>query len=119
MANEISIFLSVTASKNGGTVSASGSKTITMAGEQMIANVQIVGLTEEPLFLGDVATGGWLFVKNLDTTNSIKVHESGGESADHAITLLAGEFALLKPTSGLYATAFTAPCNVQVLAIEL
>jgi len=119
MANEISVSISLTASKNGATNVASASNTITMAGDQMITNVQTIGTSSETLALGDVSTLGYLFIKNLDATNFILVDYVDTMDA-FTQKLLAGESILLKPVgTTIYAFANTAPCNVLVVALEL
>lgn len=119
MANEITVAVSITCTKNGATVTGTASNTITMAGEQFISNVQAVGTSNEALVVGDVSTVGWVFCKNLDATNYVEVSLDNAQ-ADIIATLLPGEAALFKPgTTTLYAKANTAGCNLQVVLIEL
>lgn len=119
MANEINISTSISATKNGVTLSNNSSKTLDMAGDQMISNVQIVGITYEAALLGDVVTIGYVFIKNMDTTNFIEVDSATAMNA-FPQKLKAGEFCILKPeTATIYLKADTAPCNVQVVAFEL
>lgn len=119
MANEISLSLSLTAQKNAAVVTGTYSGTMTMAGDQFIGNVQIVGTSNEALVLGDVSTMGWIMVKNLDATNYVEVFLDSGNTQLVA-KLLAGEPCLFKPGAvSVYARANTAACNCLVVAIEL
>lgn len=121
MANEINAACSLTASKGGATVTASGTKTADMAGDQMITNVQAVGTSSETLQLGDVTTLGYLMIKNLDATNYVEVASDTGFGASTIVSkLLAGDIILLKaPVATLYVKANTAACNIAVTAVEL
>ena len=121
MANEISLSINVIASKNGASVTGSSSQTSTMAGDQMISNVQIVGTSSEQLLLGDVTTAGYVYLKNLDSTNFVSVSVITPAVAGTSFTkLLAGDMTIIKAVNAnLYAIADTAPVNLQVIAIEL
>ena len=66
MENEISASVSLSVSKGGVSVNNSASRTATMSGDQMLSNVQIIGASAEALVLGDVATVGYVFIKNLE-----------------------------------------------------
>jgi len=121
MASEISAAVSLNASKGGATVTASGTKTADMAGDQMITNVQAVGTSSEALVLGDVTTLGYLLIKNLDATNYVEVASDTAFGASDIISkLLAGDIMLVKsPVATLYVKANTAACNISVTAVEL
>ena len=116
MANEIALAGGLTVAKNSAQISMSGSKTVDMAGNPFISNIQIIGTTSEQLVFGDVTAPGYLFLKNLDTTNYCMVSlVSPVVSATAFCTLKAGEFLVL-PTrqTTVYAIANSAPVNVQV-----
>lgn len=121
MANEISASASISASKNGASVSASIAVTATMAGDQMISNVQIVGTASEAIALGDVSTPGYVFIRNLDSTNFVSISVLATAVAGTSFTkLLAGDFCIFKAVSTqITAIADTAPVNLQVIVIEL
>ena len=120
MANEISASVSLTATKNGVSVGNSASRVATMAGDQMLSNVQIVGAVAEALVLGDVATVGYVLIKNLDATNYVEIALDAPCTAQVFCKVLAGDFALFPAkTATMYALANLAPCNVLVQAIEL
>ena len=119
MANEITVNSSIYASKNGATLSQSSSKTIDMSGDQMLANIQIVGTAAEAIVLGDVSTIGYLMLKNTDSTNYVEIAGEVGIT-NFVQKILAGEFILLKPeVATIYAKANTAAVNLLVVALEL
>lgn len=94
--------------------------TPTVTGTQLMDNVQIIGITEEAILLGDVAAGGYCFVQNMDTTNFVEIRS--GTGAVDIIKLLAGEIALFRMSGDAtapYAIADTAPCNVRFLRFDL
>jgi len=66
----------------------------------------------EPDALG---TPGYVYVRNMDTTNYVEV----GITASYTIKLLAGDFALFPAAAAIYAKANTAACNVEYIIIEL
>ena len=121
MANEISGSLSLTATKNGASVSASASipaAYTTMSGDQMISNVQIIGTSSEAITLGDVSTIGLVFLKNLDSTNFVTISVLATAVATTGFTkLLAGGWCCFPAYSTqITAIADTAPVNLQVIA---
>lgn len=120
MANEISVSVSLSASKHGAANAAAGSLTLTMAGDQMINNVQIItNVAAEAVVLGDVGSIGYVFLKNLDSTNYVEI-DSVNTMDSWPQRLFPGEFILLKPEGlTMYALANDAPVNLQVLALEL
>ncbi len=122
MADEIQLSLSISCSKNGASINASGNMSITMAGDQFISNIQIVGTSNEALQVGDVSTTGYVYVKNLDSTNYVEVFLDNANTYLVA-KLFPGEFTLYKPggtgAANLFARANTGACNCQVIALEL
>jgi hypothetical protein len=120
MANEISVSVWLSVSKHGASNAGAGSRTLTMAGDQMINNVQIISsVAPEAVVLGDVGTIGYVFLKNLDSTNYVEI-DSVNTLDNWPQRLLPGEFILLKPEGiTMYALANDAPVNLQVLAVEL
>ena len=121
MANEISFSASLALVQTGLSLRGEGSGTATIAGNTGIATVQNIGLTTEAIAMGDVATPGYLFVKNVDPTNTIRIGlATPVTSGDAMITLLPGEFAFI-PTrqTTIYAIAITGACDMQVVLTEL
>lgn len=122
MANEISLTASLQLNKSGvsigGTVSGLA---ITQAGTNNIGNVQAVGTSSEALSLVDVTTIGYLFLKNLSTTNFVSIGTiNPAVAATCQVTLLPGEATVI-PTrlAAWYGIADTASVDVLVVAFEL
>lgn len=97
-----------------------GSLSITVSGTQIMDNVQAVTTSEVAITLGDVATGGYWFVQNMDPTNFVTIRSATGVTG--LIKLLAGEWAIFRTNAGAaapYAIADTATCNVRFLRFDL
>lgn len=79
-----------------------------------------VGTSEEDMPIGDVATPGWLFLKNLDGTNYVTWGPKSGGVMAALGKLKAGEFAIFRMdgTSTLRWIANTAAVKVQVKLYE-
>ncbi len=121
MANEISISASLTCTKSSVTVASGGqSKSVDLAGDQMLANVQIVGTSAEAIQMADVTVGGYMFIRNMDATNFVQLALDSAVATQIFAKLKPGEFALFRPPTGatIYAKADTANCNCQVVAVE-
>ena len=121
MANEITLTAALSVVKSGVSISGQvNSKSITQAGDQSLGNVQIIGTSTEALTLGDVVTIGYLYLKNLDSTNFVEFDLNTPVAGTAFCKLLAGEAAVI-PTrqTTIYAKADTANVNVNVVAIEL
>ena len=96
------------------------SLSVTVAGTQLMDNVQSIGTIEEAILLGVVAPGGYWFVQNLDPTNFVEIRS--GTGAVDLIKLLANEWALFRMSadaSAPFAIADTAACNVRFLRFDL
>lgn len=93
MANEITVTLSLRASKSPLTVEPT-TKTFNadMSGTDYASGTQIIGSSEEAISIGEVTTPGWCYFENLDTTNSIHIRAATGVA--NGITLLPGKACL-------------------------
>lgn len=92
---------------------------ITISGDAWMDNTQTVGTSEEAILLGDVATGGYWFVQNLDATNYITIRP--GTGATDLIQVKAGEWAIFRSSSAAtapFALANTSPVQVRFLRLE-
>ena len=128
MANEIDVTVALAMSKVGVSASRSEGFKVTMGGDAITHSVQAIGTSAEVLALSAEfaasAKDGWIFIKNLDSTNyvefgSVEVTSTDGDdAAEYAIKLLAGESCAFRAASTIYAKANTATCNVEFLAIE-
>lgn len=99
----------------------------TSAANNFVNQVQSIGLSDEAIRVGDLATIGAYFFKNLDPTNIVTIKDG---SAGHVIHVLDpdingdgnGGFAMCsKAGSNMqapYAVAAVAACRLEVLLIE-
>lgn len=119
MANEITIAVTLKASKNGAGISVTTTKTLDMAGTHMINNVQSVGTSWEQMVIGDVSGAGFVYVKNLDATNYVEV-ALANDGTKIFQKILPGEATLIKAeTDTMYLQANGADCDVEIAAVEL
>jgi len=90
-----------------------------VAGDEWTHHTQEIGTSEEALLLGDLATGGLVWVHNKDATNYIEIRPGTGVA--DMIKVLAGEwqgpfrFASAAP----FAIADTAACEVEFVMLEV
>ena len=126
MADVITVACSIThvATSGSGRASVStpsASKSITMAGTDVIYGTQATSTTEAALNLGNRITAGspgYIYIKNVDTTDTIYVGKvqvsSDGDAM--AISLLPGEFCVFRAKSAPYveASANTPICEYYV-----
>jgi hypothetical protein len=118
MANEIQITANLVARKGGAVVNPGAvSKAITMSGDDMTQNTQLIGTSAETLDLGEISGApSALMVVNLDTTNFVLV---GFTNPPTEIKLNPGVPMLISPAGAtIYAKADTAACRVLVAAVE-
>lgn len=122
MANEITIAISLAASKGGTTVQGAVTRQQTLTGTGLWSNTQSIGTAAEALsFPGDLTTEGIsaVYIKNADPTNFVELALDSGMTNKFA-KILAGEVACFRPYIGnptFYAKADTAACNVQMVAV--
>tara|TARA_R100000789_G_scaffold1196_1_gene4067 strand:- start:17 stop:394 length:378 start_codon:yes stop_codon:yes gene_type:complete len=125
MANEISISLSITASKNGAKFTRQESFKDDMTGDAWVAGVQQVGASSEALVThADITTYGWVYLKNLDTgANYVEFsHDTASIGGDDSICrLFAGESCIFKtaPETAISAISSSGTQAVEYAIIEL
>src|SRR5436190_13486466 len=74
MPGEISISAALSINRNGAVNSGSGSKSIDQTGTDYVVQSQNIGSgATEPLNIGDIGTLAYIFVKNLDATNYVRI----------------------------------------------
>lgn len=117
MVDELTVSVSLRFAKGGIDVSLSRSGVqLDVDGSDYTKNVQVVGITEELLQLGDV-TPGYILIVNLDRTNFVEVRAESG--AADLVKILPGEPALFRLSSATpYVIADTAPVRIEYLLIE-
>lgn len=121
MSNEIqkSIYLSVTKSGQTNTLS-HANHNITMAGDEMISNVQTIGESAwELVSFGDCASIGECALKNLDATNFIELALDDAGASKIAKLLASRSACIPFSSTTIYAKADTAACKLSVVACEL
>lgn len=121
MANEITLTASVSLT-NGNLKKSFAPGTVQITQTTLGADDRVVsiGTTEEDLAFGDVATLGFLCVRNLDSTNYV---QWGPKSAGVMVAigrLKPGEYAIIRIEPGvtIRAIANTAACKVQWFLLE-
>jgi len=120
MADEITIISGISVLKsNLSTTIPTTSSTVDLSGTKFIRNCQTVGTTYEAVSVGDLASAGWCYIKNTDTTNYVEFGVEVAAAFYPFVKILAGETSLIRPTSAtLYALADTASVRVQIIATE-
>lgn len=121
MANEVTMSVALSASKNGAIVNP-GAKTklLTMSGSNMLQNTVSVGTSSQLLSLGDISGApSAIMITNLDSTNYVLISGETGFTAVMQIKILAGETILITPLAAtFYAKSDTAACLIQIVAVE-
>ena len=120
MANEISISLSITVSKNGARFIRQESFKDTMTGDAWVTGVQQVGATSEDIITHENITNyGWIYLKNLGTDDALYVEFAHAAASidgdDNICRLYGGESCILKASSQ---TALHAISSYQTQAVE-
>lgn len=118
MANELALSASLSFQKgaDSASIGKSGVK-VTVSGTEYTELIQNVGITEEALLLGDVATPGYIFIENLDDTNYVSIRS--GTGGTNFVKIPAGGFALFMIESAApFVIANTAPVRIRFLLIE-
>lgn len=117
MANELKITAGINFSKGGAKTNRRESISVDITGDAFSQQVQSIGTSEEEVAQGaDLGTPGYVFLKNMDSTNYIEV---GSTTGVYDIKLLAGEIALYRHNSAtIYAKANTSACLLEYIIIE-
>lgn len=117
MASELQLQGSGSFSKGGASFSVNFATSLfDVAGSAGIQQSVAIGITDESLVLGDVSSIGYVFLKNLDTTNSIQI---GSDGTLYPVILRApGGWAIMEwNAAAIHAKASVAPCNLQYTLI--
>lgn len=121
MANEFTITLNVVYAN--GYLKRSiipGSVTANQTTQGMFGGVQIIGTSEEDLAVGDVGTPGFLYVRNLDTTNFVQIGKKVSGAMESSVKLKAGQFAWLPSDNITWrCKADTAACKLEFCLFDL
>jgi len=115
MANELRIEAQLEYSKSGVKQNKHDSAYVDVSGDSFTHVVQEVGTSNELIVIGsDVGTWGYVYLKNLDSTNYVEV----GLTSSYSIKLKAGEVAMFRAAAALYARANTAAVDLEIIVIE-
>lgn len=123
MASELTISFTADYEKSGYpdiSVPAVSGLTRDVTGVRKINHIQQIATSEEAIDLGELASLGFAYFKNLDATNYIELRMGTGASLD-MIKLLAGDFAWFRFGSDItapFAIANTAPCYLHYIIWE-
>ena len=93
----------------------------TMTGTHSSGGVQDISTTKETIAISsDVATLGWCWLRNTDTTNYIEIGTVTGGTFYPLMKLKPGEFALFRWATGItpYAQANTATAKLEWYTLE-
>jgi hypothetical protein len=104
-------------SKSGAKTSRTENIKVDVTGDSFTHEIQSVGTSEEELAQGaDLGTPGYIFLKNLDSTNYVEV---GSTTGVYNLKLLAGEVAIYRHNSAtVFAKANSSACLVEYLLVE-
>ena len=124
MANEISISLSITVSKNGAKFTRQESFTDDMAGDSWSTGIIEIAATTTAITEIQVVNYGWIYLKNCGTNTALYVdfaHDGADEADDFICRLYGGESCILKSAgeTGLHAISSSGTQNVEYAIIEL
>jgi len=102
MADEISVSITISASKNGALYARSETFTSDMTGDAWLIGVQDVGGDSEDIITHeDLGTYGWVFLKNLDSGSAYVDFGHSDVVADDTICRLYGGESCVLKTAGL------------------
>ena len=118
MANELTLTATLKFDKS--TKSVDVGKTglqLDVAGGDHITKTQSVGTSQEAIVIGEITTPGYIFVRNLDSTNYVEIRD--GSSGADVVKVRAGGIALFElATATPFAIANTASCEIEYTIIE-
>lgn len=114
MAAELIVTISFKYEKDGSKLSESLSKTVDVAGKQLVHHRQSVGTAAEALDLGEVTAGGYCLAINRDPTNFVEIRPTS--TAVDTIRLKAGELACFRLSAD--ATAPNAIADTAAVQLE-
>jgi hypothetical protein len=115
MANELTLTITASWTKNGVPFSKSFSSQFTTTGSNPVSSIDNVGTSDGTLPLGGITTPGFLIGKNKDATNYLLL---GGDGTNYFDKLKAGEF-MAKRWNGaaIHRKANVAACDFEYLLI--
>jgi hypothetical protein len=121
MANEITMASGLTVQKGSLNFQIPlNSVQVDLTGSRVIRNVQAVGTSYEAIVVGDLASAGVAYFRNLDTTNYVEIGVEVSAAFYALVRLNAGETAgpFRLSTLTIFARANTAAVNLDTMICE-
>lgn len=116
MANEGTISIRLSVAKSNLIIRKDDQISFSVAATPYAGGAQSIGTTYELLTMGDVATAGYGFLKNIDATNYVEVGIVTGATFYPLLKLLPGEIAAVRfAIIAIYAKANTADCVLEFI----
>ena len=119
----LSVNMSMTASSaKGYSQSQSGQYTLNITGVDQIATGRIdVAHDGDSTIMAAPGHGRFVYIKNLDDTNFVKIYDGASSAADYVGILKPGEFlmTIIRGTGTTVARADTATVTVEYAAVEI
>ena len=119
----LSVNMSMTASSaTGYSQSQSGAYTLNITGVDQIATGRIdVAHDGDSTIMAAPGHGRFVYIKNLDDTNFVKIYDGASSAADYIGILKPGEFlmTIIRGTGTTVARANTATVTVEYAAVEI
>jgi|TARA_R100000234_G_scaffold94007_1_gene62226 hypothetical protein len=119
----LSVNMSMTASSaTGYSQSQSGAYTLNITGVDQIATGRIdVAHDGDSTIMAAPGHGRFVYIKNLDDTNFVKIYDGASSAADYIGILKPGEFlmTIIRGTGTTVARADTATVTVEYAAVEI
>lgn len=121
MANVISFGANLGLSGTGIAISGNASGNANQVGTNVIEETAALSVTTSQISIGSVSTIGYLFVKNMDATNSVRIGLATPVTIGNAAVQLQPNECCLIPTRQTvwYAIALAGTPEILVVAVEL
>lgn len=121
MANELSASYAFAFRPTGGKpIERASEQRVTISDMDYVVVRQTIGTSVEALAIGDITSPRWLWVRNLDTTNYVKIRSGSGGS--DFLRIEAGQdtpgIIPIEPTMTLYAIANSAAVTIDFIVLS-
>jgi hypothetical protein len=125
MANELSLTVTLSYTPSDANqvaiAPASFTKTVSLGGGNYdhISGTQAIATSDTALNVGDLASIGYILIKNLDDTNFVEFNKIGTPAgAEYTMRLNAGEFCLFRLGQGANPTVLNCLANSSAVDIQ-
>lgn len=90
---------------------------VDVSGSRYVKQIQLIGITQEAIGMGEIAAPGFSVWINRDPTNAIQLRRATGEGA--MVRLKPGEVAMFRlEATAPFAIALVASCYLEYLILE-